>query len=95
MFPHLLGWGARSIAKRLDHTASLTRKNIHTVAGKYVPPNCYTMVSLTPANVPLAAHTSRNGARRIRSTRANLLATLRMGHTGHGTHRWAPQLSSA
>jgi zinc protease len=46
---HLLGWDVRSIAKRLERTASLTRENIHAMARKYLPENRYTVVSLLPA----------------------------------------------
>ena len=46
---HSLGWDVRSIAKRLERTASLTRENIHAVAKKYLPENRYTVVSLMPA----------------------------------------------
>jgi zinc protease len=45
---HLLGWDLRSIAKRLERTASLTRENIHAVAKKYLPANRHTVVSLMP-----------------------------------------------
>jgi zinc protease len=45
---HLLGWDVRSIAKRLDRTASLTRENIHAAARKYFPENRYTVVTLLP-----------------------------------------------
>jgi zinc protease len=45
---HLLGWDVRSIAKRLERAASLTRENIHAVAKKYFPENRYTVVSLLP-----------------------------------------------
>ena len=49
---HLLGWDVRSIGKRLERTASLTRDNIHAVAKKYLPQNRYTAVSLMPAAAP-------------------------------------------
>jgi len=45
---HLLGWDVRTIAKRLERAASLTRENIHAVAKKYLPENRYTVVSLLP-----------------------------------------------
>jgi zinc protease len=45
---HLLGWDVRSIAKRLERSASLTRENIHDVAKKYLPESRYTVVSLLP-----------------------------------------------
>ncbi len=45
---HVLGWDVRSIAKRLERAASLTRENIHAAAKKYLPETRYTVVSLLP-----------------------------------------------
>jgi zinc protease len=46
---HLLGWDPKSIARRLDRTASLTKDNIHAAAKKYLPAERYTVVTLVPA----------------------------------------------
>jgi zinc protease len=46
---HLLGWDARSIARRMERTGTLSRENIHAAAKKYLPANRHTVVSLMPA----------------------------------------------
>jgi zinc protease len=46
---HLLGWDPRSIIKRVERTASLTKDNIHAAAKKYLAADRYTVVTLVPA----------------------------------------------
>ncbi|MGH9349813.1 MAG: M16 family metallopeptidase [Vicinamibacterales bacterium] len=46
---HLLGWDPRTIARRLERSASLSRENIHAAAKKYLPEDRHTVVSLVPS----------------------------------------------